>query len=95
MTLSDLALTPWFQSNLVALLGTPHAEEPHVKHCIALLAASKFKECSEQCESLVLSPDTKDLWRSGTPSSWLANAYSFATTVAVVTGAIVPTGTKE
>ena len=63
--------------------------------CLALLAASKFKECSEQCESLVLSPQTKDSWRSGTPASWLANAYSFSTTVAVVIGTIVPPEPKE
>jgi len=60
---------------------------------MALLGNSKFKECSEICELWLLSSDKpKDLWRSGTPPAWLANAYSFATTVAVITGAIVPKG---
>jgi hypothetical protein len=96
MILSELSKTGWFQDNLDILTKTPHRNDDRVRHCIGLLAASKFKECSEICEQWLLASDeAKDLWRSGTPTAWMTNAYSFATTVAVITGAIVPKAQKQ
>jgi hypothetical protein len=90
MTLSEISKTAWFQRNLEVLRITSSPDE-RVKHIMALLAASQFKQCSETCELWLLASDAaKDLWRAGTPVAWLADAYSFATTVAVFTGAIIP-----
>jgi len=92
MILSELSRTPWFQSNLEALQRTKLAEDPSVRHCIALLGNSKFKECAEISEMWLLTPTKIELWRTGSALAWLANAYSFAVTVAVITGEVIPTG---
>lgn len=86
MTLLEIARTTWYQNNLEVLLRSGDPSDRRAKVIMGLLANSKFEEAALEAEKFLLDsgPDG-DFVRSGTLTSWLADACSFAFTVHAAT----------